>query len=445
MKKATAILAGLLLFSAALVFAGGQSDKAAAAAQPTTLTVLYYIDATQAGYADDQAIWAKFSAENPDIKIEKEELFDEAFHQKVAAYVAAGTLPDVMFMWPSGRSTALHEKKLVKDLTTLLGKDFLSNFVPAAIDPANQNSAFLAELPQSVTYTTAMYTNTKLLKDNGLAVPKVYGDLKAMVPRLRAKGIQTVLMANKDTWVMQSCLFSTVTGRLLGDAWIDSVKAGKANFSDKAFVDALGFIDTMYKDGVVSRDTIQLAYGEGPALFAEGKAAFLVDGDWRQGAFLTDKSSGTALIDPQRQASDFTIMNFPAISGEKNPGVVSAIVGVGFGISASVPAGSDKEKAAVRWMKYYYSPEVQKIKLETGAYIPARKGITSDKIEPFTKMMPEYYASINKTCYVLDGVLDVDVYTPLNNGLQEIGLGAKTPAQAAADVQKAIEAWRAKQ
>jgi raffinose/stachyose/melibiose transport system substrate-binding protein len=444
MKKATAILAVLLLLSAAVVFAGGQGGEITAA-EPTVLTVLYYIDATQAGYAEDQAIWAKFSAENPDIKIQKEELFDEAFHQKVAAYIAAGTLPDVLFMWPSGRSTALHEKKLVKDLTPLLGKEFLSNFVPAAIDPDAQNSKFLAELPQSVTYTTVMYTNTKLLKDTGLAEPKAYADLKAMVPKLRAKGAQTVLMANKDTWVMQSCLFSTVTGRLLGDAWIDSVKAGKVNFSDKAFVDALGFIDMMYKDGVISRDTIQLAYGEAPALFAENKAAFQVDGDWRQGYFLTDKASGIALIDPQRQKNDFAFLNFPAIPGEKNPGVVSAIVGVGFGISSSVPAGSAKEEAAVRWMKYYYSPEVQKIKLETGAYIPSRKGITSDKIEPFTQKMPLYYASINKTCYVLDGVLDVDVYTPLNNGLQEMGLGSKNPAQVAADVQKAIEAWRAKQ
>jgi len=444
MKKAILTLAVLL--SAALVIAGGQSEpESAEAAEPTVLTVLYYIDATQAGYAEDQAIWAKFEAENPDVKLEKEELFDEAFHQKVAAYIAAGTLPDIMYTWPSGRSTALHEQRLLKDLTKLLGKEFLSNFVPAAVDPSNQNSDFLGELPQSVTYTTTMYTNTKMLKDNGLAEPKAYADLKAMVPKLRAKGAQTVLMANKSTWVMQSCLFSTVAGRLLGDAWIDRAKAGEVSFSDRDFVNALGFINTMYKDGVLSRDTIQLAYGEGPALFAEGAAAFLVDGDWRQGAFLTDTSTGVALIDPEAQADNFAFRNFPAIPGEKNPGQVSAIVGVGFSISASVPAGSAKEAAAVRWMKYYYSPEVQKIKLETGAFIPSRKGVTSDKIEPFTRMMPEYYASVAKTCYVLDGVLDVDVYTPLNNGLQEIGLGSKSPAQVAADVQTAAETWRAAQ
>jgi len=60
----------------------------------------------------------------------KEELSNEPFHQKFAAYVAAGTLPDIIYMYPSGRSTTLHEQKLVKDLAPLLGKDFLSNFIP---------------------------------------------------------------------------------------------------------------------------------------------------------------------------------------------------------------------------------------------------------------------------------------------------------------------------
>ena len=300
-------------------------------------------------------------------------------------------------------------------------------------------------LPQSVTYTSVMYTNKKILSDNGLALPKTYADLKAMVPKLRAKGLQTVLMANKSTWVMQSCLFSTVVGRLLGDSWVDQSLAGTVKFTDPNAVNAFRFIDTMYKDGVLQPETIQLEYGEGPALFSEGKAAFLVDGDWRQGAFITDKSSGKALIPPDKQASDYLFLNFPAIPGEKNPGVTSAVVGVGFGVSSQIPEGSAKEKAAVRLMKYWYSPEVMKIKLETGSFIPSRKDVTSDKVEPLTAMMPKFYESVGKTSYVLDGSYAVDVYTPMNNALQEIGLGTKTPEQAAADVQAALDKWRAQQ
>ena len=412
-------------------------------AQQTTLNFLYYIDATQAGYDEDQAYWQKFKDDNPDINLQMEILFSQAYHQKLAAYIAAGQIPDVMYMWPTTRdsSALLHSKKLVKDLGPLLGKDFLSNFVAPALNVNAQSSKMLAELPQSFTYTTVMYSNKKLLSDLGIALPKTYAALKAMVPKLRVKNVQTILLPDGDQWPAQSCLFSTVVGRMLGDGWIDRVNAGKVKFTDPAFVNALKFVQTMFTDGVINWSNIQQPYGDGPGLFASGKAAFIIDGDWRQGAYLTDKVSGKALIAPEAQANDFAFLNFPAIPGETNPGVVSAIAGVGLGISSAIPAGSDVEKAAVRLLKWYYGPEFSQMKLETGAFIPTRKGVTSDKLEPFTTMMPQYYSSIAKTCYVLDGVLDPSVFNVLNAGLQSIGLGAKTPAQVAAEMQKAMDAW----
>jgi raffinose/stachyose/melibiose transport system substrate-binding protein len=428
MKK---FLAAMLIIAAFALCASAQ--------EKVTLKFLYYIDATQAGYAEDKAMWDKFKAENPDITLDMEILNNEPFHQKVQAYISSGQIPDVMYMWPSGRSEALHTGKLIKDLAPLLGADFLKDFNAAALDPTKQSAKILAELPQSITYTTVMYANKALIESLGMKLPTTYAQLKAMVPKLKAKGIATVMMADKDLWPMQSCLFSTISGRLLGDAFIDQVKAGKAKFTDKGFVDALGFISTMVKDGVITQDMMQIGYGETPALFAAGKAAFLIDGDWRTSAFLTDAKSGVALISPAKQKSDFVYMNFPAIPGEKNPGIVSAILGTGLGISSSIPAGSAKEKAAVKLLKFYYNAENQKMKLETGSYIPTRKNVTSEKIEPFTVKQAAYYGTIKTTSYVLDGVLDSTVCNILNNGLQEITLAKKTPAQVAADMQTAMD------
>jgi raffinose/stachyose/melibiose transport system substrate-binding protein len=411
------------------------------AKKPEVLKVLYYIDATQAGYAEDQAIWAKFQKDNPDIKLEKEELFNEPFHEKMQAYIAAGTLPDVFYMWPSGRSQVIHEKKLAKDLKTLLGADYLANFAAAAVEPKNQGGNYIAELPQSFTYTTTMYVNKKLLADNGFQVPTSYDDLKKMVPKLRSKGIETLFLPNKDKWPAQSCLFSTVAGRMVGDGFIDDVKAGKAKFTDQAWVDTLGFVATMVKDGVLAKNDAAIGYGEGPGLLAAGKAAMMVDGDWRVGAFITDKASGKALIAPAAQESDWALMNFPAIPGEKNPGIVSAIAGVGYGIAATIPAGSAKEKAAVKLVKYLYSNEVQTIRYEQGSYIPTLKGVTSSKVEPLTTKLSQYYTTIPKTCYVLDGVLDPSVFNVLNDGLQAMMLGSDKPANIAANMQKAMDAW----
>ena len=87
-----------------------------AVAQATPLRFMYYIDASQAGYEEDQAIWQKFKDDNPDIDLQMEILFNQPFHEKLGAYIAAGTIPDVIYMWPSNRSSSaiLHQMHLMK-------------------------------------------------------------------------------------------------------------------------------------------------------------------------------------------------------------------------------------------------------------------------------------------------------------------------------------------
>ncbi|MCE1206550.1 MAG: extracellular solute-binding protein [Spirochaetia bacterium] len=404
------------------------------AQEKVTLNVLNYQQADQAGYQEDVAIWKRFQELNPDITLNMEVLFNEPYHQKLQAYAAAGTLPDVFYVWPTARSAVIHEKKLAKDLSKLLGPDFLKDFSGAATDPNNQLGKYMAMLPQSFTYTSVMYVNKKLLADNGFNLPKTYDDLKKMVPKLKAKGINVIMLPDKDGWPMQSCLFSTV----------DAMLAGKAKFTDKPFVDSLKVIDNLYKDGIIAREDNQVGYGEAPGLFISGKAAIYIDGDWRVGAYITDKASGKALIPPAAQESDFALLPFPAIPGEVNPGVLSAIAGTGWAISGSIPAGSAKEKAAVRLFKYLYSDEVQAIRYSTGAYVPTRKNVKAN-VEPLVAKVPLFYAANPKTCYVFDGMFDPAVYNVVNDGLIAIGLGTSTPEKVAADVQKAYETWKASQ
>jgi len=419
-----------------------------AMAQKTTLNVLYYVDATQAGYDVDQGIWAKFQADNPDIDLQKEELVNNPYHEKFQTYVAAGTLPDVWYCWPSGRSEIVYDKHLAKDLAKLLGADYMKKFAPTATNPKALGdsvipvSQYQAIIPQAFTLTTAVYVNSKLLKDNGFALPKTYADLKKMVPKLKAKGLSVMMLPDKDGWPAQSCLFSTIAGRMVGDAWMDSVKVGKAKFTDKGFVDALKFYQMLFTDGIISAEDMSVGYSEGSGLFASGKAAMYVDGDWRCGDYMTNKASGTALISPDDQESSFEVINFPAIPGEKNPGIVSGIAGVGYAINNALPSGSAKEKAAVRLVKYLYSPEVQKIRFEAGSFVPTLKGVTGN-VEPIMRKMAAYKTAVAKTSYVLDGILDPSIYNVLNAGLQSMGSGTGDPADIAEGMQTAMDAWLA--
>jgi len=424
----------LVLSMIALIIAG------ASAADKTVLKFLYYADASAASYSTDMAAFDGFKAANPDIDLQMEILNNQPYHQKLGAYIAAGQVPDVVFLWPTSRdsSALLHDKKLLLDLRKVLPADFLKNFSANALDVNNQSSKQLSSLPQTFTYTTTVYANVGLLKSLGLKLPTTYAELKALVPKLKVKGIKTLALPDADKWPAQSCLFSTISGRLLGDSFIDAVKAGKAKWTDKAFVDALTFWQQMYTDGVLDKDDLQVGYGDGPGSFASGKSAFIVDGDWRVGNYLTDKATGKALIDPAKQATDFELVGLVALPGEKNHGTEAGIAGTGLGISKEVTGA--KLAAAKKLLMWYYGQENMLQKWETGAFVPSRTDLKSSKLEPLAVKLPEYYKTIKGSTYVIDGATDASVFNLLNDGLQAMGLGVQKPAEVAAAMQKAQDA-----
>jgi len=439
-------LGAVMLFG---VFALAACDGGASGDQ-IELRVLNYFDASGAGAMEElDEIWKAFEDAHPHIKLIREDEFEDPFHQKVEAYAAAGTLPDVMYAWPSGRSTTLHTQGLLKDLTPLIEKDGLkSKYIPLVMDPSNQSGNYIGILSQGVTATNMMMVNNEILEEVGLTPAKTYSELVAQVPVLSAAGYETIIMPNESTWVMQSCLFSLIAGRFMGENWDEQIHAGTRDFSDPAFLAALEFVQKMYDDGVIQQSSLAIEYGAGPGLFAQNKGAYYIDGDWRLGAFITDKTTGEALIDPARQGK-FSVTVFPEID---LPGVAipartnSAVLGTGWGMNANIEAGSDLEAAAWDLIKWLVGEEVQSFRLRTGGITaPSWVGIdlNSLPLEPLQVAMAHFGGEFDRTTVVIDGAFDSPVYTPLNDGLAAIGLGTQTPAQVASLVQAAWETWKA--
>lgn len=413
------------------------------------LRVLNYRDMTNANTVEGIKIqFEDFEAAHPNIKITREDEFNDPFHQAVEAYAATGNLPDVLYAWPAGRSTTLHTQKLLKDLGPLVERDGLAEFyLPLTLNPAGQAGGYIAILPQGITATNAFFVNKEVLDAVGLTPAKTYSELVAQVPVLKAAGYDTVLMANQDTWVMQSCLFSLVAGRFCGEGWEQKVLSGEAKFTDADFVAALNFIKQMYDDGVLNQSTLATGYGEGPGLFANNTAAYYIDGDWRVGAFITDKSTGEAVLAPDRQ-KNVTITVFPEIDveGVKFNRSNTATLGTGWGISASVEAGSAKEEAAWELVKWLVGNEVETNQVSNGGLpTPSRTDIdyASLDLEPLQIAVANLPNEYDKSTCVIDSAFEGPVYTPLNDGLQAIGLGTQTPEQVAKATQDAFDAWKA--
>jgi raffinose/stachyose/melibiose transport system substrate-binding protein len=304
-------------------------------------------------------------------------------------------------------------------------------------------------ITRGLTATNAFFVNMEVLRDCGLQPAKTYSEMKAQVPVLRAKGYETVVMPNEDTWVMQSCLFSSVAGRFMGEGWEKRIISGQAKFTDPDFVAALNFIKTMYDDGVLQRSSIAMSYGNGPGLFATNKGAYYIDGDWRVGDYLTDKSTGQALISPARQR-DILITVFPDIDlpGVKFNKSNTVVLATGWGMSSAIPAGSPKEEAAWTLLKWLTGKEAQTFFVEYGLFAtPSRTDIdfASLPLEPMQVAVANLSGEYNISTVVIDAAFEGPVYTPLNDGLQAIGMGPQTPQQVAAATQAAFEAWKATQ
>lgn len=446
MKKITAI--GLVvLLAVSSMFAQGATEKADDGV--IELKVLNYMDMSEPNSINDEKmIWDRFEEENPGIKVIREDLFNEPFHQKTEAYVASGNLPDVIYMWPSGRSTSLHATGSVKDLTPFLERDgLMDTYSPAVLAP--QAGGYIGELANGITATHMLYVNKAVLEENGFDIPTSYEEIKEMAGPLKAKGIETIAMDNQDSWVMQSCLFSMVVGRYGGADWFERLEAGKIDFEDEWFVKSLELIDDMYTSGVINRNTLSSPYGSNRANIVTGKAAFLIDGDWSTGAFTTDVTTGESLIPKDRQESDYELIIMPELPGEVLHNSNSGIVGTGFGMSANIEDGSAREEAAWKLIKFLQSEYVQTYRLSVGASFPsnlnvdAAKVVAENDLDPLLAKRAAYYTIPEVLTPVVDGVLDPEVYNVINVGLQEIGLGEKTPMQVARETQKAWKTWNA--
>lgn len=244
---------------------------------------------------------------------------------------------------------------------------------------------------------------------------------------------------------MQSCMFSMIAGRFCGEGWEKKILSGRAKFTDPDFTAALDFIARLYADGVLAPSSLGIDYGEGPGLFSTNKGAYYIDGDWRVGDFLTNRETGEALFTPARQRN-IKVTVFPDIAGAKINKSNSTVLGTGWAMNASIPAGSPREDAAWRLVKWLSGKDVITRMLKDGGLsTPSRTDIDfgSLDLEPLQVTIGNLGKEYNAATVVIDDVFHADVYNPINDGLVELGLRTKTGAQVAADTQKAFDAWKA--
>lgn len=416
----------LLLTISALMLA-----SAGLYAQKVTLSLYTQYDPTAAGADTWPKLLDAFQKANPDITLDVETVAGEPYHVKLNAMATSGTLPDLIFAWPDKRTGYLNgltaPTPLLKDLRPYI-KGHESEFAAGAMVKQGKDGA-IYELPEQVTATHVMYTNTALLKKLGLTPAKSFAEIMKQGDVIRKAGLVPIAMANQDGWQMQSCFLSTLTERAGGMDWFNKAIAGKgAKFSDAQFVAALGIIDQLSKGQMFDPGINTLQYNAGTDMYVNEKSPYYIDGGWK----VNDLRA--ALSDSQKAATE--LLTFPDIPNQKGKsGSTAMVAGTGYGMNAKLTGA--KAAAAWKWIWFYSGPEGSKIRLAGGgnpAYNKVdTKGITLDplvvKLQGFIAKAP--------AGWVIDSVLDGTGMQVLHPAIQEMMLGKKTPQQVATE----YETW----
>ena len=417
MKKAALLLAGLLLLSAAVVLT---------AAPKVVVKTMAYGDNSNPEGVNWLRIVAAFEKANPDIDIDFELLYDEAYHQKVVARLAAGDAPHLAYMGADARWGAPWKEASQQ----FDHKPFMdSKYYDLKLIPPMGPKGEIWEIPLGTSnITTVLYMNQKLVKSLGFTAPKTYQDIVAMVPAAKAKGLDVISIDGADGWAWGSCLMSSIIARMSGDPnWVSKAVAGKNKFTDKVFVDSLDFIARMIKDGVIASKSVMVDYGANLSNFSNEKALFMIQGQWIAGS-----------IENPEVADNTVMMAGPKLPGEKaaTAGSVAAAISVGYGVTKAGAADPKVRDAALKFLQYFYSHEETTQRLRDGAIVaPVLKNFVVPDDLPGLVKQKVGLAQKAKNTEVIDAFLSGAPNDTLNAGMQKIASGQATAQQVAAEVE----------
>jgi len=419
MKKALLLLLVIVLASVSLIGCKKEAEK-------VTLNVMGYGDNSNQEGISWKRMVTEFMEANPGVEIVDELLYDEAYHQKVTARLAAGDAPHMAYMGADARWGAPWQEanQQIDNRPYIDASVFDMNLIP---EMGPNGEVYYLPLGTS-NITTVLYMNEPLVESLGFSEPQSYDDLVAMVPAATEAGLQVVSIDGADGWAWGSCLLSALIARTSGDPmWVSKAVNGENSFTDDAMVDALGIIESMVKDGVIDSKSVLVDYGANISTFSNEQALFFVQGQWAAGG-----------VENPDVRDNMKLLAWPTVPGEK-PGVAGSVAAawqVGYGVTqAAVDAGVDS--VAADFLAYVNREEEATQRLRDGAIVaPVIKGYTTPADLPNEVAQKVALAQNALNTEVIDAFLTGPPNDALNAGMQKIAAGEATPAEIAAEVEE---------
>ena len=409
----------------------GQARAATRLAQDATTVTLESWSPVQ--QTTDKMI-AAFSAEHPDITVERTILNYPEYLVDLKTRAASDSLPDIIGLEP-GALTQEYRDFLIplEDLAaSAWGGDWQSNFFQIGLDQArlgnpSGNESFYG-LPV-LTQTINLWYTIPLFDEAGLAAPTTYDEMKAAADVFNGMGVAPLLHGAADGWQRRDVYMQLAHN--LAPGLINQAEVGEVQFTEPALVEALTWYKRLFDDGIVQPGALGLsAYPNSAGMILAGQGAMFPMGAWWQ-----QEAANEGAPELAQGMQGYMPFVFPDISGAGARDDLLGGIDVMFGITT---ASADPE-AAFTVLADFISGAGGQALINTFNDLPAVSGMNPEEFagdhqqQVWTTFTEDWMPKVKFARQLRDAA----VKQALEDALAGVAAGEVTPEDGMASVQAA--------
>lgn len=319
----------------------------------------------------------EFNALDNGITIVGDHVTDEQqYLDKLSAQIGSGTQPEIFIEYGGTRIQDYVESGILLDLKPYLDADpeWRDSFLPLFDKWEFDDGVYGVPV---MLYAIVLYSNTDVLKANGLEVPQTFEDLEKCCETLKANGINPFMLGEQSNFRAGHFL-NNIALKTYGPDVVTKLADRTMPYDGEEMLGLYQTIKDFNDKGYFGDNAVGVDNNGEKAAFLSGESAFRYDGAW-----FVSEVNGSA-VDGKVQVSAFPSIN------EEYKNVFQGGAGQGF----SVTDTGDKEKndAAIEVVKYLTSQDYYRglEKASNGGIYPVKFESDPDTvIDDLTKQVKE--------------------------------------------------------
>lgn len=325
------------------------------------------------------AIVAAFEEAHPEITVRQITFDDDIYSDTgLITQLQSSEVPDIYFQWAGFPLSRDVEAGFAMDITDYMADGWADSFIESAFTPGAGTTVDgrIHMVPLSLDVTNTIWYNTAIFEEYGLTPPATWEEFLTVIRTLAEAGETPIVTGNNELWPLGNWA-SHVAGRVIPAADMDAAFRQEKTFAEAGFLRPLQLMQELHEAGAFNRDMQGLGADPAMAAFFQEAAVMHPIGSWLVGSAADMADEGfaysqfdTPLIDPAAEAPASAI------------GVLTGLV---------VHANSPNPDAAITFLKFLTTPEMQAIWAEGGALTPV-DGVTAE-IDPQMQAMADLLAN----------------------------------------------------